>query len=433
MAIGVKKKPTKGGLYQAWYTDYTDKRIYFTAPTRTEAKQEAQRLDAEHRLVRQGIRPAPSSASKHKKRPFNEVKQEYLDWGETQGGRGGRPWGMDHARNRRTRLNWWQVQLGIESLGDLTGILPRVEKASRELLKTSAGKTVANYVEALSSFCSWCRKRGYLDHQPLEGMAPFDTTPQSYSRVLTPEEIAQFLEACAPYRRLLYETAFLTGLRASELRRLTVEHLDVERSGLHLEAEWTKNRKPCFQPLPKELAYKLHEFAKSDEPIRLYTKFKKRKQSTTKIPKQPLLYVPSHTARSVDLDLQSAGIPKHGPGGKIHFHAIRKAYINLVIESGVTVKEAQTLARHASPELTMNVYGHAREDRLADAIERVGEVVLPAKRVPVEYRQAVGAETENATSDKTEGCVSDKWWRRRESNPRPKSSLPRHTTCVVDL
>ena len=80
-------------------------------------------------------------------------------------------------------------------------------------------------------------------------------------------------------------------------------------------------------------------------------------------------------------------VDHQGPGGKIDFHAIRKAYINLVIESGVTVKEAQTLARHASPELTMNVYGHARQDRLADAVERVAEVVLPVKRVPVGSRQ----------------------------------------------
>jgi hypothetical protein len=49
----------------------------------------------------------------------------------------------------------------------------------------------------------------------------------------------------------------------------------------------------------------------------------------------------------------------------------------------------------------MNVYGHAREDRLADAVERVAEVVLPVKRVPVEYHQAVGAETEIASPLKT--------------------------------
>jgi hypothetical protein len=228
------------------------------------------------------------------------------------------------------------------------------------------------------------------------------------------------------HRRLLYEAAFLTGLRASELRRLTLEHLDVEHSGLQLESEWTKNRKSCFQPLPKDLANKLYEFARSEEPSRLYAKFHKRKQHTATMPKQPLFYVPSHTARSVDQDLLSAGIPKHGPGGKIDFHAIRKAYINLVIESGVTVKEAQTLARHASPELTMNVYGHAREDRLADAVERVAEVVLPVRRVPVEYQQAVGAETENATSDKTEGCVSYKWWRRRKSNPSKRKTKNPH-------
>ena len=35
--------------------------------------------------------------------------------------------------------------------------------------------------------------------------------------------------------------------------------------------------------------------------------------------------------------------------------------------------------------------------RLADAVERVAEVVLPVKRVPEEYRLAVGAERENAT------------------------------------
>jgi hypothetical protein len=33
------------------------------------------------------------------------------------------------------------------------------------------------------------------------------------------------------------------------------------------------------------------------------------------------------------------------------------AYINFVIESGVSIKEAQALARHATPQLTLNVYG----------------------------------------------------------------------------
>ena len=44
-----------------------------------------------------------------------------------------------------------------------------------------------------------------------------------------------------------------------------------------------------------------------------------------------------------------AGIPKDAIGGKLDFHAVRLAYINLIIEAGATVKEAQTLARHATP------------------------------------------------------------------------------------
>jgi integrase len=42
------------------------------------------------------------------------------------------------------------------------------------------------------------------------------------------------------------ETAFLSGLRANELRHLTLDHLDLDRCGLHLDAVWTKNRQPGF-------------------------------------------------------------------------------------------------------------------------------------------------------------------------------------------
>jgi len=80
------------------------------------------------------------------------------------------------------------------------------------------------------------------------------------------------------------------------------------------------------------------------------------------VPENPLLYVPTHTAHDLDRDLLAAGIQKHAPGGKLDFHECRVAYINFVIESEVSVKEAQVVARHATPELTMNVYGRVREE-----------------------------------------------------------------------
>jgi hypothetical protein len=154
---------------------------------------------------------------------------------------------------------------------------------------------------------------------------------------------------------------------------LTVAHLDVARSGLILDARWTKNRKDGFQPLPMSLAERLHAFSMTGEAAELYRKHYARKDAKPDWPENPLLYVPSHTARELDDDLAKAGIKKHGPGGKLDFHAGRTAYVNLVLQSGVTVKEAQTLARHSTTDLTMNVYGRTREERLVQAVEKIAE------------------------------------------------------------
>ena len=42
----------------------------------------------------------------------------------------------------------------------------------------------------------------------------------------------------------------------------------------------------------------------------------------------------------------------------------------LAIETGVTVKEAEELAGHSTPELTLNPYGRVREARLKEAVGR---------------------------------------------------------------
>ena len=51
------------------------------------------------------------------------------------------------------------------------------------------------------------------------------------------EDIARLLEVSVPHNRLLYETAFISGLRATELHHLDrAKHLDRDRGGFHLEA-----------------------------------------------------------------------------------------------------------------------------------------------------------------------------------------------------
>ena len=94
-------------------------------------------------------------------------------------------------------------------------------------------------------------------------------------------------------------------------------------------------------------------------------------------------YAPRDCARSLDRDLKKAGILKHIPGvGKLDFHALRTAFATMVIEAGATVKEAQTLLRHSTPQITLNTYPRTRDERLVRIAQRVGEIVLADRRAP---------------------------------------------------
>ena len=160
---------------------------------------------------------------------------------------------------------------------------------------------------------------------------------------------------------------------------LAVDDLDVDGCGLRLHAEWTKNRKAAFQALPAALVGRLKAFIETGRAADLYRAAARRKGSTMQVPENPLLFLDKHVVRRFDLDLAAAGVNKNAPGGKLDFHSLRTAFISRVLESGASVKEAMALARHSTPNLTLNVYGRAREGRLAEIAEAVGAGILTAE------------------------------------------------------
>jgi integrase len=91
---------------------------------------------------------------------------------------------------------------------------------------------------------------------------------------------------------------------------------------------------------------------------------------------EALLHVPSHPARDLGKDLTAAGIPKWTPEGKTDFHAFRATYTTLVLEAGANAKEAQALARHSTPALTMDLYARARPHRLHAIVEAASSRVF---------------------------------------------------------
>ncbi|OGV52428.1 MAG: hypothetical protein A2X45_01135, partial [Lentisphaerae bacterium GWF2_50_93] len=358
-------KPHRKWRFQ--YTDYAGERRSGTGLTsKIETEKLATKIESEHDEIRKGYRPLPSKADKHKRESFRKFADEYIAWGKSQGGRGGRAWGDVHERKRIKYLSWWEKELDLQMLADLEGSLPRIEMKLRELQQVQrSGKTIEHYAEGLHSFCQWCVVRNYLSDNPIKRLKKFDTTPKTIRRAITLEEILKLLSVAPSHRRLLYETAFCTGLRANELRSLTINDLDVGNCELKLRAEWTKNRKNEIQPLPMELAQRLDENAKKSIPAQLYREFYSKKNISIEPPENALLYVSSHPSRELDKDLKEAGIPKNTEEGKIDFHGCRVAYVTFVLNAGATVKEAQSLARHSNPSLTMNVYARTNKGRLA--------------------------------------------------------------------
>lgn len=409
---GVRSKP-RNGIYQGWILDRNGKRKYFTGTRKkAETRRIAEALEAKEDQIRLGYRKAPEQAKKSALRPFREVVNEYLAWGNSQGGRDGRPWGKTHAKERHNKLGWWQNRLKITCMGDLDGILPRVESALRELKDggcrgngiTLSGKTLKNYAETLHSFCGWAVKRGYLSENPIRDISNFDDSPKTMRRAPSVDDIHRIIEVAPEHRKILYATAALTGLRAGELRSLTPECVDTELGVLYLDAAWTKNRKAAVQPIPKDLAVRLRDYGASGDAAKLYrNQYGRHDARLQEIPENPLLFVSTHPSRELDVDLKKAGIPKHMPGeGKLDFHCFRVAFITGVIEAGADVKEAQELARHSNPNLTLNIYARARRESLAAVVNKMAiGLDLGQERVICVSRRDTGnsASDSNSPSD----------------------------------
>jgi hypothetical protein len=178
---------------------------------------------------------------------------------------------------------------------------------------------------------------------------------------------------------------------------LTVNHFDVQRGGVELDAAWTKNRKPGFQYMTESLIERLSAYVQSGAAVKAYKRSHRPCDKGQDIPVLPLLYVPTHTARDLGKDLKVAGIPKETPEGKVDFHAFRVSCLTAACEAGASVKEAQALGRHATPAMTMNVYARTRDNGMRDLAERMGEAIA------TQGKCVTGVHVDETTADGREG------------------------------
>jgi hypothetical protein len=92
-------------------------------------------------------------------------------------------------------------------------------------------------------------------------------------------------------------------------------------------------------------------------------------------------------------DLEAADIPYEDENGRYaDFHCLRHTFISNIGRSGATVKETQTLARHSTSALTLDVYSHIGLYDERRAIERLPQLYNTDDK-KTEKNQAVALRT----------------------------------------
>ena len=207
-------------------------------------------------------------------------------------------------------------------------------------------------------------KRDTWTVAPLEYDALDAATERARERLKNKPVLVARLERLGRERALIYKALVLTGLRKGELASLTVGQMVLDGPHPHavLHAADEKNRQGSQIALRSDLATDLRcwltdQLADAQDAARLHVA-----GIPARLPTDAKLFrVPAGLIRILDRDLDAAGIAKVDDRGRtLDVHALRHSFGTLLSKGGVAPRTAQAAMRHASIDLTMNVYTDPR-------------------------------------------------------------------------
>jgi len=138
---------------------------------------------------------------------------------------------------------------GIVRVTDVTASAVQDWLASRQKAGVS-GKTLRNYLSAISRFCAYLKLRGELERNPC---ADIDLAPKDVvlPRWLNDDEVRTALRVAREHGMYAeVAVALFTGLRLGEMMRLRWEDVDLSRRTLRVRK--SKSRRPRTLPLATE-------------------------------------------------------------------------------------------------------------------------------------------------------------------------------------
>lgn len=167
------------------------------------------------------------------------------------------------------------------------------------------------------------------------------------------------LQAAAenPRDRLILSLGLLLGLRVSELVKLRIERIDLERSVVLVYAG--KGDKDRYVPIPQKLRTQLTAWIGETREGWLLPSPRTGGPLTSRMV-QRLIKRLAKLAGLAGAELPRKATP----------HKLRHGYATKLLETGATIREVQQLLGHASVATT-EIYTHVLPERLKGAVDRL--------------------------------------------------------------
>lgn len=209
----------------------------------------------------------------------------------------------------------------------------------------SRAKTAKNIASACITFGKWLHAAGRLGANPFLGVpvprarrgkrwAPFSIAEVRRLVVAAMEREGKRKSKSGPMCSTVYRFMTLTGLRYNECKMQLWEDVDLARGTLVLTLD--KSRRGDAIPLPAQAVELLKAWRFHSRGDRLFAK------------------MPSH--HSLAKDMRTADVPSQADGRRGQWHRFRKCAVTARRSLGGDLREVAKFARHATTDLTDEVY-----------------------------------------------------------------------------
>lgn len=246
------------------------------------------------------------------------------------------------------------------------------------VLQSYGAATVTRAIAVLKMILATAVKWRVIRQSPAAGLKR-PRAAKSEALALTAAQVAEVLRVTvAPDHRAMVMLAVTGGLRVGEIAAARWEHLDLEARTYHVKATaWDNHGSRVAPPKTRGSAAKVSLSPSCCEALVSH----RAAQAELLLAKQwrdegyMFLGATGRRVRPKTLEALWGRIAAHAGLPPMGMHALRHTCASLLIDGGANVKVIQTQMRHATIQMTFDVYGHLMPGRVGEAVAQLDQTI----------------------------------------------------------